>query len=261
MSARTILITNDDGIDSAGLHRLARLVRDAGHHPVVAAPWSESSGSSAGLTAVGEDGRVVTERRALPDLDGVPAYAVRALPGFIALLATRGAFDTKPDLVLSGINRGPNTGNAILHSGTVGAAFTACAHGTPAMAVSLNATEKTTDPHWDTAAAVAAAVLPWLADHPAPLVLNLNIPDVPLPEVRGLRRATLSTFGAVETTIAETGQGYVRVTMSEIESEYEPGTDAAYLSHRYATLTPLNPLCEAPDITFPDFALPGPDGA
>jgi 5'-nucleotidase len=252
--SQPVLITNDDGIDSPGLHRLTRLAVDAGLTPVVAAPWSEASGSSAGLTAVGEDGRVVTEQRELPGLAGVPAYAVRALPGYIALLGTRGAFGPKPVAVLSGINRGPNTGNAILHSGTVGAAFTACAHGCPALAVSLNATEKTTDPHWDTAVAVAARILPWVAGLPDPIVVNLNVPDLPLDRVRGVRRATLSSFGAVETTVAEVGKGYVRVTMSEIESEYEPGTDAAYLSSGYATITPLNPLCEAAGIELPDLA-------
>ena len=250
--SQPVLITNDDGIDSPGLHRLARLALDAGLAPVVAAPWAEASGSSAGLTAVGKDGRVVTERRELPGLAGVEAYAVRALPGFIALLGTRDAFGGRPAAVLSGINRGPNTGNAILHSGTVGAAFTACAYGLPALAVSLNATERTTEPHWDTAAAVAARVLPWAAQQRDPVVVNLNVPDLPLDRVRGVRRATLSSFGAVETTVSEVGEGFVRITLSQVESEYEPGSDAAYLASGWATITPLNPLCEAAEVTLPD---------
>jgi 5'-nucleotidase len=93
----------------------------------VAALLPDSSGMSAALTATQADGRIVVEERSLPGLTGVPAYGVAAAPGFIVLIATRGAFGAAPDVVLSGINRGVNTGYAVLHSGTVGAAMTASA--------------------------------------------------------------------------------------------------------------------------------------
>jgi 5'-nucleotidase len=186
------LVTNDDGIDSEGLWQLAALARDCGLTPVIAAPLVESSGSSAGLTSVGSDGRVVTEQRTIPGLDGVPAYAVRALPGYIALLSSQGAFGPAPRVVLSGVNRGANTGNAVLHSGTVGAALTACTHGTAAIAVSL-AADETSDPlHWRTAAEMAGRVLPWVLKADQPMVLNLNVPNTPVAAVRGLRRAGLA---------------------------------------------------------------------
>lgn len=133
-----ILITNDDGIGSPGIRRLAAAFAGPGHDVVVAAPAEESSGSSASLAAVEDEGRIVVARRALDGLPDVPGYAVAASPGFIALLATRGAFGPVPDVVLSGINRGANAGLAVLHSGTVGAAFTAAAAGCRAMAVSLD---------------------------------------------------------------------------------------------------------------------------
>jgi 5'-nucleotidase len=245
------LVTNDDGIDSEGLWQLAALARDCGLTPVVAAPLADSSGSSAGLTSVGSDGRVVTERRTIPGLDGVPAHAVRALPGYIVLLSTQGAFGPAPRVVLSGVNRGPNTGNAVLHSGTVGAALTACTYGIPAVAVSL-AADETSDPlHWRTAAELAGRVLPWVLDADQPMVLNLNVPNAPVAAVRGLRRARLARFGVVQTTVSEVGQGSVEVTMADREAEHEPDTDAALLADGYATVTPLRPICEATEIPLP----------
>ena len=81
---------------------------------------------------------MVVHEHPLPELPDVPAYGVGGSPGFIALIALHGAFGPPPIVVLSGINRGANAGRAVLHSGTVGAAFTAAANGCRAMAVSLD---------------------------------------------------------------------------------------------------------------------------
>ena len=75
------LITNDDGIRSEGLRQLALAVASADVDVIVAAPAEESSGSSAALSAVQADGRIVVERRTLDGLDGHPVFAVKALPG------------------------------------------------------------------------------------------------------------------------------------------------------------------------------------
>jgi 5'-nucleotidase len=237
-----VLVTNDDGIESPGLHALARLARDLGLDVVVAAPAWDSSGASASLTAVQEGGRVLVEPITLPALEGVTAFAAQAAPGFIALTASRGAFGAPPDLVVSGINRGPNTGHAILHSGTVGAALTASTHGCRAMAVSLGVGEP---PQWRTAVEVAGRVLRWLVDADAGLVLNVNVPNVSVSELRGLRRARLAAFGAVQTNVTKLDQGYVRLSYSDIDAVYEPGTDAQLLDAGYATVTALLAVCEA----------------
>lgn len=131
------LITNDDGIDSEGIAVLARVAHDAGLDLTVAAPSWDSSGASASLTAVEQDGRVLFERRTLRGLPEVDAFAVEAAPALIVRLATTGAFGEEPELVLSGINHGLNAGRAVLHSGTVGAALTAATHGCRALAISL----------------------------------------------------------------------------------------------------------------------------
>jgi 5'-nucleotidase len=123
-----VLVTNDDGIDSIGLRVLAGVAVEAGCEVVVAAPHTERSGSSAALTVLEEHGRLGVHEHRLAGLD-VRALGVEATPAFIAMVAARGAFGEPPDLVASGMNHGPNTGHAVLHSGTVGAALTAATFG------------------------------------------------------------------------------------------------------------------------------------
>jgi 5'-nucleotidase len=238
------LITNDDGVNSDGLRTLAALAVDAGLDVIVAAPMENCSGASSSISAVETGGRFVVERRHWAGFDDIEIYGVDGLPAFIALTAARGAFGQPPDLVLSGINRGPNTGYAILHSGTVGAALTASTHGCRAMAVSLNAIAG--DPHWDTAIEPTAKVLRWLLDAPPGTVFNVNVPDVDEAALKGLEWAELAHFGAVQVNIAEQGEGYFELSLSDINAEYEPGTDAAFLADGYATVTSLNPVCARP---------------
>jgi 5'-nucleotidase len=256
---RLALVTNDDGITSEGLRHLATAAVAAGLDFIVAAPREESSGSSAALSAVQEDGKVLIERLELDGLDGVPIYAVSALPAFIALLASRGAFGEAPDVVLSGVNRGANTGRAVLHSGTVGAALTGRTYGSRAIAVSLAMDLATSgDPtaalHWETAAELARLAIPRLLDGTADIVVNLNVPNLPANRLRGVRSASLAPFGAVQTSVAEIGEGYVQLTVADMDPSGEPDTDAALLAAGYATVTLLNPLCErAPDALAREF--------
>ncbi|RAY15905.1 5'/3'-nucleotidase SurE [Actinomadura craniellae] len=239
---RRALVTNDDGISSEGLHRLAMLAQEAGLEAVVAAPREEASGSSAGLTSVQHEGRVIVDKRDIPALEGVPAYAVSAAPAYIALVGINGAFGDPPDIVLSGVNHGANTGNAILHSGTVGAALTARANGLPALAISLD-----TGPslYWDTAVAVAAEMLTAMLASGALVTCNVNAPNIPPEKVRGVRRAPLAGFGAVQTTISETGHGFFRTSVQAIDPSEEPDSDAGLLAQGYATYTFLTPVCES----------------
>jgi 5'-nucleotidase len=242
-----VLVTNDDGIDSPGLHALVRVALSAGHDVVVAAPIEEASGAGAGLSAVDAEGRIVVEPRTLDG--GVPAYAVAASPAFIVLLATQSAFGPPPDLVLSGINRGANTGLAVLHSGTVGAAFTAVNNGCRAMAVSVNCGYSgDADPRWETAAAIATDLLPLVCGDDTGFVLNVNAPNCDLGDVRGVRRATLATFGVVQLAVLEQGHGYVRMSLEQSSADLEAGSDEAWLLDGYATATPIRPTTEATDI-------------
>ncbi|GAA4263495.1 5'/3'-nucleotidase SurE [Dactylosporangium darangshiense] len=264
-----VLITNDDGIEAPGLHALAGAVRDAGHEVRVAAPHREASGSGTALNAVTENGRLLLQRFDGANL-GVEAYAVAASPAYIAVLAAIGAFGPAPDVLLSGINRGANAGHAILHSGTVGAALSAATEGLRAMAVSLDvftaltATGAGSDAalaafqglrddelHWAGAADLAVPLLPWLAAAPAGTVLNLNVPDRPLGEIRGLRRAVPAPFGQVQMAVAEAGRDFARITVAVREDDRPAGTDLALLAEGFATLTAIRPPAEDPTVTLP----------
>jgi 5'-nucleotidase len=244
-----VLVTNDDGIDSEGLHQLAAAAVAAGHEVVVAAPAKEASGASAALTAVEGDDGVVVEQRDLPGLAGVPAFAVSASPAFIVLMATRGTFDSKPELVLSGINRGANTGRAVLHSGTVGAALTGLANGCLAMAVSLDVGLRAgPELHWQAAASVAGRLLSLANSHD--FVVNVNVPNRPLSTLAGIRPAKFARFGVVQMTMREQGKGYVKMSLEEHDVTPEPDTDEALLLEGYVTVTPVRPPAVASDVAF-----------
>jgi 5'-nucleotidase len=254
-----LLITNDDGIDAPGLRVLARAAVRDGHDVVVAAPLTEASGSSAAMTAVQQDGRIVVQSRELPGVRNVAAYGVSASPAFIVLLALRSAWGDPPDAVLSGINRGANAGAALIHSGTVGATLTASHAGVHGMAVSLDVltpaaagegADRTDDEHrhWASAADLAIRLLPTLTHTPAGTVLNLNVPDLHPDGIRGLRRASLARFGQVQVSIAEAGEGYVRTAVQAAEEALEPGTDLAALADSYAVVTPIRAPGEATDV-------------
>lgn len=239
------LVTNDDGLQSEGLRRLADAACGFGFDVVVAAPLRDSSGTSASLTAIEADGRIIVEEHELPGLDNVPTFGVGATPGFIALIATRGAFGAVPEVVVSGINCGLNTGNAVLHSGTVGAAMTARVHGCRALAVSLDVGERL---HWESASAVTGRALQWLLDLDDEVVLNVNVPNVAEHELRGIRQGTLAPFGTVQTTIAESGKGWVRLGVTGDDRTVDPGSDAALVAAGYASVTPLQPLCTSTNV-------------
>ena len=183
----------------------------------------------------GPDGVEITpvELDVIPD---VPAFAVDAPPALIVIIGRLGAFGDSPDVVVSGINPGPNTGRSTLHSGTVGAALTAANMGLSGLAVSVGVGDNT---HFDTAATVAARALDWVAASPPKTVLNINVPNLPLAEIRGVRAARLAPFGTVRTTLGETVDGRLQVELRATEDELDPDTDTALVGAGYVAVTPL----------------------
>lgn len=189
-------MTNDDGIDSIGLHVLARSMRPFGD-VVIAAPDTEYSGAGAALGAL----HVLKPEIHEVSIDGIhEAWAVTGAPALCVMYSRLGLFGDPFDLVVSGINPGANTGRSIYHSGTVGACLTARNGGVSGIAVSQAVEhfgiegqgwdEVLENQLWDTAGVVAAAVVEgFLADLPeTPQVLNINVPNTPLDEIRGWRR-------------------------------------------------------------------------
>ncbi|MET0727498.1 MAG: 5'/3'-nucleotidase SurE [Acidimicrobiales bacterium] len=239
----TALITNDDGVGSPGLVTLAEAAIRAGLDVLVAAPSWDSSGASASITGVQDGGRLLASVQTLPGTD-IEAWAVDAAPAMITVAALRGGFGPPPDLVLSGINCGRNTGHSVLHSGTVGAAFTAIQLGTSSLAVSLDSAGPD---HWETAGCVAETAIRWLADARPRAVINVNVPDVALADLRGLRQAPLARAGAVQTNITDTGRGYLHVTFDP-PGRPAPGTDAALLADGWAVATAVSAVTVAKDV-------------
>lgn len=258
-----VLITNDDGIDSPGLLALTRAVDGLGLDVVVAAPHVEQSGTGAAMTVLEQDGRMTVHPRALDGVDG-EVFAVEGTPAFIVMAAARGGFGDPPELVLSGVNVGPNTGTAVVHSGTVGAALTGTLHGLPGIAFSLDGERPT---HWDTATTVARSVLRWVLDdldRLGPYALNVNVPDVGVADLNGLRTADLATAGEVEAQVGERGEGYVTFTVQPVEEPPEPGSDVALLAEGWATATLLRGPAAVADPQLPeavDGAAPTSEGA
>lgn len=236
------LVVNDDGVDSAGIAVLARVARDVGLDVVVVAPSADRSGASAALTRLEEHGGLVVAHREVAGLPGVDVMAVESSPAMIVFLSATGAFGARPDLVLSGINHGPNTGQAVLHSGTVGAAFTAANQGIHAISLSMNGT---VPEHWPTAAAVARSAIEWVIESgTSGTVLNVNIPDVPVDSLRGIRYASLAAFGAVQAVVEETASSHLSVTFTGIRASESETTDAGLLRRGWATATVLRAPAE-----------------
>ncbi len=202
-----ILVTNDDGVGAPGLAALTRALvtwsAGAGsdgpgspHEIIVVAPSSNYSGASAAVGSVTDRTTITYQRAHVEGAEAVEAYGLDAPPALAVIAGALGAVGPKPDLVLSGINHGVNVGRSVLHSGTVGAALTASQLGISALAVSLRAGAER-DP-WESAAELAVALIPMLVAAPVRTVLNLNVPHLPLEEIRGVRWARVSGAGLIK---------------------------------------------------------------
>jgi 5'-nucleotidase len=231
-----VLVTNDDGVAAPGLAALARAVVDMGHDVVVAAPLHDQSGSGAAIApAIAEEGIRVSPG-VLDGVAGVAVHGVDGPPALAVMAARLGGLGPAPSLVASGINLGPNTGYAVLHSGTVGAALTAANFGASGVAVSLDSSRLD---HLATAAAVAQQALSWLARAPVRTVLNVNVPDLPLRRVSGVRWAPLATFGQVQAAVHEGDGGRLQVEIKAGEHERTDGSDTALLAAGFVTVTSI----------------------
>lgn len=188
-----ILVTNDDGFESEGLQVLARHLTALGD-VVVVAPDREFSGAGAAIGAL----HLVHPAAKQVSIDGIDeAWAINGAPALCVIMASFGLFG-RFDMVLSGINPGANTGQAIYHSGTVGAALTARNMGVTGIAVSQRSPgidivgqgdKKFDHQVWESAAEIAVAVATAALADPAdqPAVVNINVPNLPLDRLTGIR--------------------------------------------------------------------------
>ena len=213
---RRILLTNDDGIDSVGLHLLARAMCAHGD-VVVVAPDREFSGAGAAVGAL----HIIQPEVHRCTLDGIPeAWTVSGPPALCVMFARLGAFGEPFDLVVSGINPGANVGRAVYHSGTVGATLTARNGNISGVAVSQAVAgfgvegqgwdEMLIGQKWETAVRVADVFVGALVENmPAePVVVNINVPNVEVDEIKGWRLARVGY---------EPGRKMARATLEPVE--------------------------------------------
>jgi 5'-nucleotidase len=231
-----VLVTNDDGVDAPGLHALAAAMVADGHDVTVVAPMHDMSGSAAAL-GPGHASGVRIERHVLPELgESVPVIGLDGPPGMCVLAAHLGAFGERPELIVSGINAGSNTGRSVLFSGTVGAALAGSRFGMSGLAVSL----KSGDPsHHDTATMFASAAVAWLTTAPVGTVLNLNVPNLPVADVRGVREGRLAPFGVVRTVIEKQADTYLTLVLQDTDEALDPDTDTMLVLAGYVSVNAI----------------------
>lgn len=242
----TIVVTNDDGVDSPGIHALAAMLRSSGRDCVVVAPAHDMSGSSAAIGRIEMGVPTKVRPVSLPaPAAGIPAYAVDGPPGLAALLAARQGIDgVEVELVVSGINAGLNTGHSILHSGTVGAAFTAASFGLSGLAVSLAVAEPMP---WDAVREPLEEALALIASAPRATVLNVNVPARWAEGgSRGLVWAELDRFGTFRVAVAERREALVQLEYRATGSELDPGSDTALVEAGFATVTAIDAVRAVP---------------
>jgi 5'-nucleotidase len=236
LSRLRILVSNDDGIAAPGIKVLERIARSLSKDVWVVAPEHEQSAAGHSLT-IRRPLRVRTHGRRRYSVDGTPTDAV--LLGVNHIIPGR-----RPDLVLSGINRGANIGEDVTYSGTVAAAMEATLLGIRAIALSQLITPPAAI-RWDTAEAWAIrAIRPVLGVEWGPNVLiNINFPDVPADQVSGIvvaRQGRRKLGDAIIERADPRGDPYVWIGAQRSEERSDPGTDVEAVLHGAVSVTPLS---------------------
>ena len=256
-----IVVTNDDGIDSVGLHKLAGAMLGFGE-VVIVAPDSEYSGAGA---AVGALHLIRPEVHKVPSpVLGAEAWSVDGPPALCVMFARLGVFGGVPDLVVSGINPGANVGRAVYHSGTIGAALTARSGRISGIAISQDVAGGGFDGQsmdqmlalqkWDSAAEIAALVVEgFLANQPKdPVVLNVNVPNLASADMKGWRYTEVAAVPprTLVSATLEPKDGHAdayRVTMHYGDAVTLPiETDGGAVTAGYVSICALSKLSAEP---------------
>lgn len=230
-----ILLSNDDGYRAPGLVCLWRTLSKRWEVTVVA-PDRDRSGESNSLTL-----RYPLRR---PEERENGFFVIEGTPTDCVYLALKGDFlEQKPDLVVSGINAGRNLGDDVLYSGTVAAALEGRHLGRPAIAVSLAGGRHPR--HYEAAAAVVERLLGGLAagSIPPETVLNVNVPDLPLEEIRGVRVTRLGDRYPSHPAIPArdpAGERIYWLGEAGLPRDNAPGTDFHAVDEGFVSITPIH---------------------
>ncbi len=226
-----ILISNDDGYLAQGINTLATALSQYAIVSVVA-PDKNRSAASNSLT-LDMPLRATVCDNGFVRVDGTPTDCVH--------LAITGLLADEPDMVFAGINHGANLGDDVLYSGTVAAATEGRFLGLPAVAISLAASDPK---HFATAAYVAVTLMKKILANPLPedTLLNVNVPDLPISELKGYQSTRLGQRHKAEAVIRSSdprGHTIYWVGPPGSEQDAGPGTDFDAIRNGYVSVTPL----------------------
>jgi 5'-nucleotidase len=227
-----ILVTNDDGVYSPGIQTLAKRLREL-DEVIIVAPDRERSAAGHSMTL---------HRPLLIEEIRESVYSVNGTPTDCVNIAVKGMLKEEPKLVVSGINKGPNLGDDVTYSGTVAGAIEATLLGVPAFAISLVARE---DFHFTDAAEVAFRTAHRILNEglSTGTLLNINVPNVPLTEMQGLRITRLGKRIYKQLTVERVdprGKKYYWIGGGEPDWEREDGTDFDAIGRSMVSVTPLH---------------------
>lgn len=228
---KRILVSNDDGIHAPGIQALVTALEGLGEVTVVA-PLTEQSATSHALTL----------HRPLRIKELAPRrFAVEGTPTDCVLVAVREFLKEKPDLVVSGINQGPNLGEDTLYSGTVAAAMEGSILGIGSVAISLASWRYT---EFDAAAQVAAHLVGRLLKRELPprFLVNVNVPPLAADAIRGYRLTQLGSRVYNDAVVRKTdprGRDYYWIGGAEPSWKATPHSDFAAVEEGFVSLTPL----------------------
>ncbi len=224
-----ILISNDDGFDAQGIKILAQHLSQE-HEVVVVAPNENKSASSSSLTL---------DKPLQPIEVQKNLYSVDATPSDCVHLALSGLLDIAFDLVVTGINFGPNLGDDVIYSGTVAGAIEGRFLGLPSLAISLASWK---GKHFETAAVVAKKLLTQIthAQLSHDTILNVNVPDVALADIQGFQTTRLGKRHQSEESIPDKkNPSKFWIGENGKEADNGVGTDFYAIANNYVSVTPL----------------------
>jgi 5'-nucleotidase len=229
-----ILCTNDDGYFATGLKVLARAARSVTENVEVIAPDREQSACSHSLT-MHSPLRAHRYDENTRYVDGTPTDRVA--------LAVGALLDRRPDFVLSGVNHSANMGEDVLYSGTVAGAMEATILGIPAVAISYTGREPGDIPAFQPLLEKLIARITQHPDFPRETLLNINLPDVPAEEVRGVQVTRLGRrvyTDSLTQAVDPAGRDYFWIGGGGVEWRAEEGTDFRAVEQGYISVTPLH---------------------
>lgn len=231
-----ILVTNDDGIHAAGIAALAKELTEIGE-VMVAAPDTEKSATSQAIT-VHQPIRVDRYCGAQP----LQGWRIGGTPTDCVKIAVEALMEEPPDIVVSGINHGPNLGTDVLYSGTVSAAIEGALHGIPAIAVSLDAWQEEYD--FTVAAQYARKVVERVSREPIPAhtLLNINVPNLAAQEIKGIAVTRLGVRqyeNVFEQRQDPRGRHYYWMGGKVAHTENAPDSDIVAVQQGYVSITPI----------------------